>query len=185
MAEAGQRVVLVDADLRLPTVHTILNLPNSLGLSGVLNRGDTWDQVIQKTRRRNVWVITSGPTPSNPGALVGSARMRELMGQLSGWFDVVLVDSPALLAVADAAALATLVEAVILVVSRSQTRREAMQAASSELVGVQAKLLGLVVNRAEPSRDYGYYARTGDTPRQEGIEGDRSHGESRGQYVAS
>ena len=157
LAEAGRRVVVVDADLRRPTLHTLLALPNHLGLSSVLANKATWDQVIRDTRLPNVWAITSGSSPSNPAELFGSPRMSELVEHLARWFDVVLVDAPCLLGVADATTLARSVDGVVLVVNRGHAREQAVQAARAELTTIRATALGVVVNRAEPDESYRYY----------------------------
>lgn len=190
LAEAGARVVVVDADLRRPTLHTLLVLPNQLGLTSVLDEKATWDQVIRGARFPNVWAITSGPSTSKPAGLLASQRMTELVEHLARRFDVLLLDAPCLLGVADAAVLARMVDGVVLVASRGQAREQAVQAATAELATVRANVIGLVVNRAEPDESYHYYqssapeqpsAERSSSPRLETHGG--HHGDSRGQHA--
>jgi capsular exopolysaccharide synthesis family protein len=104
-----------------------------------------------------VQVITSGPLPPNPTELLGSQRMLDLIEQLKGIFDFIVLDTPALLSVADAAVLAPGVDNVILVVAQSQTRRGDVQAVRQQLSNVHVKSMEVVVNRAEPNGSYAYY----------------------------
>jgi len=165
LAEAGRTVIVVDGDLRRPTLHRIFGLPNVVGLSSILTQETTWDQTIQESNLPNVWVIASGPTPPNPAELLGAPPMAQLFECLVDRFDAVLVDTPSLLAVSDAAVLAQGVDGVILVVSRARAHQDAVQAAQSELIEVGAKTLGVIVNRAEPDRRHLYYRRS-PTPQQ-------------------
>jgi polysaccharide biosynthesis transport protein len=161
LAEANRRVVVVDADLRRPTVHTVFGLPNGAGLSAVLGHGGSWDQVIQETGRPNVWAITSGRPVTNPTDLLGGPRMAELVQSLAGWFDLVLIDTPSVLAVADATQLAATVGNVVLVVGCGQTVEESVRTTCAELAGVQAAPVGVIVNRARPGGWYRYYQAAG------------------------
>ncbi|MDP8923308.1 MAG: polysaccharide biosynthesis tyrosine autokinase [Chloroflexota bacterium] len=190
LAEAGSRVVVVDADLRRPTLHSLLALPNQLGLTSILDEKATWDQVIRDTRLRNVWAITSGPSTSNPAELLASPRMSELVEHMARRFDVVLLDTSCLLAVADAAVLARSVAGVVLVAKRGQAREQTIQAATAELTDVRANVIGLVVNRSEPDESYRYYqsstqerpsAERSSSPQLETHGG--HHGDSRGQHA--
>ena len=195
LAEAGRRVVVVDADLRRPTLHTLLAVPNQRGLSTILMQEATWDEVVRDTRLANVWAITSGqPTPST-AELLRSPRLVELIEHLARWFDAVLLDAPSLLGVADAGELARSVDGVLLVVGRGRAREEAVQAATAELAAVRARTLGVVVNHAEPVRGYRYYqsaaseraptdrAGAEQSPATRLEAHGRHHGDSRGQHA--
>ncbi len=158
-ATAGVRrkVVVVDADLRLPKLHYIFGLMNSIGLSSVLKQETTSHEAVQESIIPGVHVLTSGPLPPNPAELLSTPQMTKLMEQLTERFDVVLLDTPALLPVTDTAVLAPIVDGVLLVVGRTQARQEAVQAALRQLANVKARLVGIVVNRAEQSDGYRYY----------------------------
>ena len=160
LAEAGRRVVVVDGDLRRPTLHLLFALPNQLGLSTILEQGATWDQAVRDTPLPGVSAITSGLPVADPAGLLGSPRSTELVQELARWFDTVLVDAPCLLGVADAATYARGVDGVVLVARRGRAREQAVQAASAELATVRAKVLGVVVNHAEPDDSFGYYGPT-------------------------
>ena len=164
IARSGRTVVLVDSDMRLPTVHKLFELPNVQGLSTILTGEATLEAVIQQTNIPQLRIITSGQRPSDPAELLGSHAMSELMTQLEQRFDVVLLDAPSLLAVADAAVLAQVVDGVLLVIGRTRARREAVLAAQDELHKVNAHPVGVVVNRAEQERSSHYYT-SGRYPR--------------------
>ncbi len=157
VAQSGREVVVVDCDLRLPTVHKLFDLPNKRGLTNVLAGEVSVDEAIQYSAFPRVQVITSGPLPPNPTELLGSQRMMDLIEQLKTTFDFIILDTPALLSVADAAVLAPSVDNVILVVAQAQTRRGDVQAVRQQLSNVRVKSLEVVVNRAEPNGSYAYY----------------------------
>lgn len=157
IAQSGREVVVVDCDLRLPTVHKLFDLPNKRGLTNVLAGEVQVDEAIQYSAFPRVQVVTSGPLPPNPTELLGSQRMLDLIEQLKRQFDFIILDTPALLSVADAAVLAPAVDNVILVVAQSQTRRGDVQTVRRQLSNVRVKSMEVVVNRAEPNGSYAYY----------------------------
>ena len=154
MAKSGQRVLIIDTDFRRPAMPRIFDLPNDVGLSNVLQQEVPLADALQESRLFGVSVLTSGPVPPNPGELLGSAQMLNLIEQLSNQFDLVLLDTPPLGSVVDAAVLAPCVDNVLLVVGLAQTRREAVQAAYQQLAKVKPRSIALVVNRAEQPADY-------------------------------
>jgi polysaccharide biosynthesis transport protein len=168
MAELGSKVILVDGDLRLPTLHKIFDLPNQFGLSSLLEQKISLDTAIQRTNIAGLQVLPSGPLPANPAELLGSARMHVLLRQLSEHSDIVLLDTPALMAVTDTAVLATSADGVILVVRRAHSRQEMVRAACQQLASVKAQALGIVVNRAKlvGGDGYLYYQRIVARPTQ-------------------
>jgi tyrosine-protein kinase len=159
MAQAGQRVILVDSDLRRPILHKLFDLPNEQGLTSVLVEGDVAaDGWLQDTSVENLKVITSGPLPPNPSELLGSQRMQKLVARLKDQADVVLYDSPPAMAVADAAVLAKQVDGTLLVVDSGETRRGLAQRAMAGLKQVGANVVGVVLNKVSFSKgDYYYY----------------------------
>jgi non-specific protein-tyrosine kinase len=154
VARFGRKVIVVDSDMRLPTLHKIFNLTNEAGLSNVLQQEATLDSAIQASTTPDVWLLTSGPQPSHPAELLNSQRMANLIVQLKQRFDLVLLDTPSLLAVSDATIMAPVVDGVVLVVGRAQARRETVQAARKQLDDVKARSVGIVVNRANGSNHY-------------------------------
>ncbi len=157
IAQSGREVVVVDCDLRLPTVHKLFDLPNKRGLTNILAGEVQLDEAVQYSAFTRVQVVTSGPLPPNPTELLGSQRMLDLLEQLKTQFDFIILDTPALLSVADAAVLAPAVDNVILVVAQSQTRRGDVQTVRRQLSNVRVKSMEVVINRAEPNGSYAYY----------------------------
>jgi capsular exopolysaccharide synthesis family protein len=157
MARAGHKVAVVDADLRRPTIHQMLDLPNEQGLSNVLDGEKVWSDVVQTPLSPNLKVLTSGPLPPEPTRLLSSDRMRTTLKRLAKQCDIVLVDTPAFLAVADAAHLASMVDGVLLIVRHDHTRRDAVHEVLQQLAELDIHPLGLVVNRVAQISGYRYY----------------------------
>lgn len=158
MAQAGKSVLIVDADLRNPTMHKLFELSNLEGLSVSLVQDKDCKNYIQETRVPGVRVLTGGPIPPNPAELVGSMRMKGLIEEVSSQYDVVLIDTPPVIAVTDAAILAQEVDGVILVLASGEVNKEYAQRAKDQLDKVGAKILGAVLNKADmKSSEYYYY----------------------------
>jgi non-specific protein-tyrosine kinase len=165
-AQAGRRTILLDADFRKPGVHKMFDLPNTEGLSNLL-RSDaaTLDQVAQTTEQEGLRVVTTGPLPPNPAELLGSQRMRTILGRLASQSDLVVIDSPPLQAVTDAVLLASIADSTLLVVDAGRTHRGAVQRAREALAQAGARVLGVTLNRV-PERSsgrhqYDYYGAYG------------------------
>ncbi|MEK4621811.1 MULTISPECIES: CpsD/CapB family tyrosine-protein kinase [Priestia] len=157
-AQRGLKVLLVDADLRKPTAHYTFRLENHSGLTNVLTRQSSLGQAVQETEVSDLYVLTSGPVPPNPSELLASCQMEELLKEIEQQFDIVIFDTPPILAVADAQILANQVDASILIVSSGKTEKEAALKAKEMLVHAQSKLLGVVLNNCKAdSRNYYYY----------------------------
>ena len=159
MARADQKVILIDADMRLPTLHELLDLPNSRGLSNILRHKAHLEDVLQESHVPGLKVITSGPVPPNPSELLGSPHMVSLLHELYGKCDIVLIDAPAFLPVADAAVLAPLTDGVILVVRRIYIQMDAVREVCKQLEDINIRPIGIVVNQAEQNGNYYYYRR--------------------------
>jgi len=158
-AQAGKRVILVDADMRRPKLHEIFGLDNRRGLSAALTQDDA-DLAIFDTEISNLRVIPAGPTPANPADLLASARMDAIIVRLKELADVVLFDAPPLIAVTDGALLATKVDGVLLVARAGRTRREFVERAKDVLAKVNANLVGSVLtNAALDTGVYKYYGK--------------------------
>lgn len=158
-AQQGKKVLMIDADLRKPTVHYTFNKENYSGLSNVLTKQETLDEAIQPTSQENLFVLTSGPIPPNPSELLGSKGMRSLLEEAKQEFDVIILDSPPVLAVTDAQVLSNLTDGVVLVVSAGKTEVDAAKKAKELLQSAKAKILGVVLNnkKVQDSQYYYYY----------------------------
>lgn len=158
LAQAKNKVLLVDADLRKPALHKLFGFENTGGLTNVLVQEREPEEFFKESGVEGLKILPSGPLPPNPAELLGAERTRALWGKLLEKFDYVLVDAPPVLAVTDAVLLASQVEGVILVLWAGNVRVDAAQAAKEELLRVGARLLGVVLNKVRlPSRDYYYY----------------------------
>lgn len=158
-AQAGRKVVLVDADLRRPSLHQILGLGNEAGLTTVMmDETSLASPPLQDTEVEGLSVLTSGPLPPNPADLMGSRRMEEVIAALADQADQVLFDTPPVVAVTDAAVLATKVDGVLLVISAGKTRREYARTAIQRLEQINARLVGTVLTNVQLGAGFqGYY----------------------------
>jgi len=164
LAQAGHRVILVDADLRRPRLHTLFGVSNNLGLTtALLPDGDPLAAHLQTTTVPGLRLLTSGPQPPNPAELVGSERMTALLAEMNTLADWIVLDTPPVLAVADAALLAHASDATLLVVDAQSTRRRSAQRTVALLTAAGAHVVGAVLNRLPlPTGTYGQYY--GSTP---------------------
>ncbi|PFL70520.1 capsular biosynthesis protein [Priestia megaterium] len=158
-AQQGLNVLLIDADLRKPTGHYTFRLENHIGLTNVLTRQSTLAQAVQESEIPHLSVLTSGPIPPNPSELLASAQMAELLKEMKKQFDMIIFDTPPILAVADAQILANQVDGTILVVSSGKTEKDAALKSKELLSNAQGKLLGVVLNnrKVEEGNYYYYY----------------------------
>lgn len=163
MAQAGKKVLLVDADLRRSMLHRVFDLPDRRGLTDLLLADAAPDEsCLLETDITNLYLLPSGPLPPTPSELLGSERMSKLISRLCTLADVLLFDSPPVLAVTDAAVLASYTDGVLLVVESGRTPKEESRKALNSLQSVGARVLGTVLTRCKiEGRDY-YYGRHGD-----------------------
>lgn len=170
MAQAGHRVLLVDADLRRPTQHRIFKIPRGYGLTDLLvdmNASVEPTELVQtfvnlnkavvESSQPGLFVLKSGSVPPNPSEVVGSAKMKLLLQLLPTRFDFVIIDSPPTLAVTDAVILSTRMDSVLLVAKASATRRNQLKQAVQRLREVNANLSGVVLNRLTPANGEYYF----------------------------
>ncbi len=184
LAQSGKRVLLIDADLRRPSVHTLFGLNNRTGLTSLLigdpamitntshrafgptspnghSSGRPFEptgEAIKPTRVRNLWVLTSGPLPPNPSELLASARMRAILSDLKEHVDAIVLDSPPALPVSDPSILAGAVDGTLLVVNAERSRIQHARAAVETLTKAGAYVVGAVLNQMKPSGNgYPYY----------------------------
>jgi capsular exopolysaccharide synthesis family protein len=154
-AQAGQKVLLIDADLRNPSLHRTLEADNSLGLTNHLAGEATPVEISQPTSISNLFLITAGPLPPDPAGLLGSAKMMSLLSIAKEKFDHVIVDGPPVLGLADALVLGNLVDGTLFVVSAGDTRRAFAQGAIKRLKTGQTRIIGGVLTKFD-SRSHGY-----------------------------
>jgi protein-tyrosine kinase len=160
-AQTGKKVLLIDADLRKPTVHYTFQVDNLSGLTNVLTKQSTMEQAVNETKVENLFVLTSGPIPPNPAELLGSKAMDELLVSSLETYDIVIFDTPPVLAVTDAQILANKCDGTILVVNSGKTEIEPAVKSKELLLSSKGKLLGVVLNQknANDSQYYYYYGR--------------------------
>lgn len=177
MAQDGQKVVVIDCDLRRPTVHKAFpTTANAKGVATVLAQQTTVEEALQETPVPGLSIMSSGPLPSNPGRLVESLRLRQLIGELSKSFDMVIVDAPPILAVGDALALSRSTRALIMVVEWGKTTRRMLGDVRERCVGANVEPVGMVFNKVDVrhSRYGGYYSRYANYYTQDGKKSSKS-----------
>ncbi|MEU8038128.1 polysaccharide biosynthesis tyrosine autokinase [Streptosporangium sp. NPDC049078] len=156
LAQAGWRVILVDGDLRRPSIPSYLGIEGATGLTDVLIDKARLNEVIQVWGDAGLSVLPSGQIPPNPSELLGSNGMRQVLAQLTGTYDMVIIDAPPLLPVTDAATITALCDGALLVARYGKTRREHMARASELLASINARVVGGVLNFV-PVRSGMYY----------------------------
>lgn len=158
LAQAGMRVLIIDADMRKPKIHKVFNLEREPGLSNLMVGTAKASQCVRKTDIQNVWVLPAGRTPPNAAELLGSARFREFIGSLSAHFDWIIVDTPPVLAVADASVVGHVVKDMMFVVAAEMASRHAAQSAMEQLGNARIRVIGGVLNRVDLDRNEYYYS---------------------------
>jgi capsular exopolysaccharide synthesis family protein len=161
-AQAGRRVLVIDADLRRSHCHRTLGLENTIGLTEVLTGQAEPEKILRRVidgqGQGAVWLMSSGSRPPNPGALLGSKRMLDVIEKMKDQFDHVLIDSCPLVPMSDSLILSALVDGVVLVVLAGETPRNVVQDSVVHLVRAHANPLGVVLNRVDmKNSDYAYY----------------------------
>ncbi|SNZ04756.1 capsular exopolysaccharide family [Terribacillus aidingensis] len=156
-AQQGKRVLLIDGDLRKPTVHYTFKLDNRIGLSTVLVGEKAIEETVKETDVPNLDILTCGPIPPNPSELLGSKAMKQMLQLAQETYDVIVFDTPPVLAVTDAQILANICDGSIIVARSEQTEYEAIQKAKELLEPAHAKLLGIVLNDVAQKKSNSYY----------------------------
>jgi exopolysaccharide transport family protein len=159
LAQKGVRVLLIDADLRRPSIHKTLGMGPHSGLSNVLTGSTTLEQAITRTAvLPNLFVLTAGTPPPNPAELLASANMRDVLAQLREEYDHIVIDTPPSLSVTDAVVLSPRADAVVLVIRSGHTTKNALRRSRDILMQVNAKVVGVLLNAVDlSSPDYYYY----------------------------
>jgi len=160
VAQAGRKVILVDCDLRRPSLHQIFDARNTPGFTDMMRDDALMSKPpLQETGVPNLYLLPGGTLPPNPAELLGSRRMSEVIAALLQHAEMVLFDAPPVIAVTDAAVLASKVDAVLLVISAGKTKREQAKKAKALLDKVNAHLIGTVLNNVKGETSlYQYYA---------------------------
>ncbi len=156
-AQAGKKVIAVDADLRRPALHRRFELPGNTGLTTWLAGGAQLPDMLQPTVLPNLHLLASGPIPPNPAELLGSSRMQELMAQLSDAADLIIWDTPPAIVVSDASVLATRADGTLLVVRAAQEPYFSVKRAKEQLQQVGARILGVVLDAVPSGGGSDYY----------------------------
>jgi capsular exopolysaccharide synthesis family protein len=160
-AQSGQRVLMVDSDLRRPTLHKLMNVANNMGLTNYLLKQNTLEEVIQTSRLANLDFMASGKLPSSSLGILSSAQMKDLISELKQRYDFVFFDSPPVMGVSDASILASEVDMTLQVI---QYRRypQPMNIRAKQLIEkVGGNLIGIVLNNINMSQDESYYYYSG------------------------
>jgi polysaccharide biosynthesis transport protein len=159
LAQKGVRVLLIDADLRRPSIHKILGMGPRSGLSNVLTGSATLQQTITRSSiLPNLYILPAGTPPPNPAELLASTNMRDVLEELRGQYDHIVVDTPPTLSVTDAVVLSPRADAIVLVIRSGQTTKQALRRSRDILTQVNAKVSGVLLNAVDlTSPDYYYY----------------------------
>ncbi|MEN8152007.1 MAG: CpsD/CapB family tyrosine-protein kinase, partial [Planctomycetota bacterium] len=166
MAYSGTKTILVDADLRRPRIHKSFDLDNTVGLTNVIIGDVSVEEAVQPTAVDNLYVLPSGPIPPNPSELLGRDRMLGVLDELRGGYDRIMLDTPPIGAVTDAAVLGRIVDSVILVVHAGRTRKKLIERGLEQLSQIDVDVAGVVLNNLRIGRkryspgyyDYYYYS---------------------------
>ncbi|MBO8138412.1 MAG: CpsD/CapB family tyrosine-protein kinase [Desulfotomaculum sp.] len=157
-AQSGRRVILLDCDMRKPTQHKLFNLPNIAGLTNALLGDAVIDEVLNDINDTMLQVITTGPIPPNPAEMLGSKKMKAFLQELESYADLIILDTPPVIAVTDAALLAGSVDGVVMVVAANKTQIDLAKKSKELLLNAKANIVGTVLNMVEEdSQDYYYY----------------------------
>ena len=158
-AQLGMRVLLIDADMRNPSLHRVLSLDNSSGLSNYLSGAAEASTLVKNCIMSGVTVMTTGPLPPNPAELLASPRLGTLLSTASESFQVVIIDGPPVMGLADAPIIASIAEGTMLVIEGAKTRRALARDALKRLEFARARVVGALLNKFDPKRagvSYGY-----------------------------
>ena len=160
LTQAGKSVLIMDCDMRNPTVHKNFNLSNKVGLSSCISMGTAVADAVQETGIEGLDALTSGVIPPNPSELLGSERMQNILQRAKEEYDYVLIDTPPVLPVTDSLVLGSMVDGLILVIDSGEVKVEMAREVKNQLVHSGANILGVVLNKVRSEHHgygYGYY----------------------------
>ncbi|MFC5652898.1 CpsD/CapB family tyrosine-protein kinase [Paenibacillus solisilvae] len=145
-AQEGKKVLLIDADLRKPSLHHVFSQSNRIGLTNVLAKQNRWQEVIKDSLIENLTLLPSGPIPPNPSELLGTSRMQVMLEEIKEEYDIILLDTPPILAVTDSLVVSAYCDGVVMVVAAGKVDKELVKKAKASLEHVNARIIGLVLN---------------------------------------
>lgn len=160
LTQAGKSVLLIDCDMRNPTVHKNFNLSNKVGLSSCISMGTALSDAVQKTSIEGLYALTGGVIPPNPSELLGSEQMKNVLQRAKEQYDYVLIDTPPVMPVTDALIVGRFVDGMILVIASAEVKVEMARDVKNQLVNAGANILGAVLNKVRSEHHgygYGYY----------------------------
>ena len=160
LAQTGAKVLIIDADMRRPRLHSIFNISNSDGLSTLLSSelsDDEIDRVVVQDEKTKLYMLTSGPVPPNPAELIGSEQMATLLKMLQNRFTHIVIDSPPIASFTDGVLIASMVDGVILVIHAGKSSRQVVRRSRQLLNEIGAKIFGVVLNKVDLNADNNYY----------------------------
>lgn len=160
LTQAGKSVLLIDCDMRNPTVHKNFNLSNKVGLSSCISMGTALSDAVQKTSIEGLYALTGGVIPPNPSELLGSEQMKSVLQRAKERYDYVLIDTPPVMPVTDALIVSRFVDGMILVIASAEVKVEMARDVKNQLVNAGANILGVVLNKVRSEHHgygYGYY----------------------------
>ncbi|TNJ66760.1 CpsD/CapB family tyrosine-protein kinase [Paenibacillus hemerocallicola] len=156
-AQSEKKVLIMDADLRKPTMHHTFSISNRRGLTNMLTGQASLDEVISESHIPNLHVMPSGPIPPNPSEMLSSKRLVALLDELRQKYDLIVIDTPPTLAVTDAQIIASRCDGVVLVLNSGEVKREMAMKAKANLDHVKARILGVVLNNIDRKNGEAYY----------------------------
>lgn len=160
LTQAGKSVLLIDCDMRNPTVHKNFNLSNKVGLSSCISMDTALSDAVQKTSIEGLYALTGGVIPPNPSELLGSEQMKNVLQRAKEQYDYVLIDTPPVMPVTDALIVGRFVDGMILVIASAEVKVEMARDVKNQLVNAGANILGVVLNKVRSEHHgygYGYY----------------------------
>ena len=158
-ANLNKKVLLVDCDLRNPSIHKMFKLNNIYGLTDILAKDRAVDKCIQKTELENLYVLTAGAIPPNPAEILSSEKMKNLIEDLKNIYDYIFIDTPPIGLVTDAGVLSSFIDGVVLVVKSESVEKKYLEETKKKLDAVDARILGAILNSYKSEqKDYNYYS---------------------------
>ena len=158
-ANLNKKVLIVDCDLRNPSIHKMFRLNNIYGLTDILAKDRAVDKCIQETELENLYVLTAGAIPPNPAEILSSEKMKNLIEDLKNIYDYIFIDTPPIGLVTDAGVLSSFIDGVVLVVKSESVEKKYLEETKKKLDAVDARILGAILNSYKSEqKDYNYYS---------------------------
>ena len=158
-ANLNKKVLIIDCDLRNPSIHKMFRLNNIYGLTDILAKDRAVDKCIQETELKNLYVLTAGAIPPNPAEILSSEKMKNLIEDLKNIYDYIFIDTPPIGLVTDAGVLSSFIDGVVLVVKSESVEKKYLEETKKKLDAVDARILGAILNSYKSEqKDYDYYS---------------------------